>query len=109
MCLFVCLGFVCVSGGRMGGVIVSLGRCVCLCCGGVFAGLVTLCWGGLGKEGCACVQMEDIAIYSDFRGRLTFFSRLRTDVERERETGGEDTERIRKDRMRGKWLDFAVQ
>ena len=46
----VCLRFVFVCGG-ISCVIVSLGRCVCVCSGGLmFAGLVTLRWGGLVRK-----------------------------------------------------------
>ncbi len=49
--LFVCLRFVFVLGGRMGGVIVSLGRCVCLSCGGVCRSRNCLLgWSGLRKR-----------------------------------------------------------
>ena len=52
----------------MGGVIVSLGRCACLYFGGVFAGLVTLCWGGLVSEKekggfCVCVCVQRTLLY----------------------------------------------
>lgn len=74
-----------VLGGRIGGVIVSLGRCVCLSWGGAVCRSRNslLGWsgkrkkkekGGLKVPACVHVCIEGIAIYSSGRGGRTFFT-----------------------------------
>lgn len=48
--LFVCLEFMCVYVGEGCVVALCLSGGVCVCIRGLFAGLVSLCWGGLVQD-----------------------------------------------------------
>ena len=90
--LFVCLGFVCVCGGKDGWChCVSWEVCVFVFWGGVCRSRNSLLgWSGFRERErrvlCVCVCTEDIAIHSDFKGRHSVFSWHSSDVELERES-----------------------
>lgn len=97
VCVSICESqVVCVfAGGRMGDVIVSRGRCVCL---GSWGGVVCrsrkslLGWSGLRNKGggvCMCVY-GGLCYLFRLRGRHTFLSRLSIDVERTRRESGRE-------------------